>query len=161
MRLKQCFARAKPFRMKKIKKQQQAFDWLLLIFKKSQVLQNEAWILKFGFKNSKLATMHVTSDYMRPPLWGRRSCCVTRPGIKPPWLSEEIRTVHFVVCLQFVAYYLILLDLQLINFPRTCMISREALSWFPHFLQPCLSATNYTRKWRSAELISFQWWDWP
>jgi len=27
---------------KKIKKQQQAFDWLLLIFKKSQVLQNEA-----------------------------------------------------------------------------------------------------------------------
>jgi len=32
---------------------------------------------------------------------------------------------------------LILLDLQLINFPRACTISREAPSRFPHFLQPC------------------------
>jgi len=48
----------------------------------------------------------------------------------------EIRTVRFEVFLQFLAYYLILLDLQVINFPRACTISREAPSRFPHFLQP-------------------------
>jgi len=34
-------------------------------------------------------------------------------------------------------YYLILLDLQLINFPRVCRISWEAPSQFPRFYQPC------------------------
>jgi len=44
--------------------------------------------------------------------------------------------------LQFLAYYLILLDLQLTNFTRACAISREAPSRFSHFLQPC-SLTSY------------------
>ena len=57
--------------------------------------------------------------------------------IGPPWLSKEIRTAPFVVFLQFLAY-LILLDLQLINFPRAGTISWEAPSRFPQFLQPCL-----------------------
>jgi len=30
---------------------------------------------------SKVATLHVTSDCMRPPLLGRGNCCVTRPGV--------------------------------------------------------------------------------
>ena len=106
----------------------------------------KAWISKFGFKNAKLVTLHATSDCMRPPLLGRGNCCVTRPGIAPPWLSEEIRTIRFAVFLQLLAYYLILLDLQLINFPRACTISREAPSRFPHFLQPWLWTTHLFTK---------------
>ena len=74
---------------------------------------------------------------MRPLLLGRRNCCVTRPGIGPPRPSEEMCAVCLVICLQFLAYYMILLGLQLINFPRACTISREAPSRFPHCLQPC------------------------
>jgi len=40
------------------------------------------------------------------------------------------------VFLQFLAYYLILLDLQLIDFPRACTISRETPSRFPRLLLP-------------------------
>jgi len=53
--------------------------------------------------------------------------------------EEEIRTVRFMFFLQFLVYYLILLDLQLINFPRVCTVSQEVPSRFPHFLQPCRS----------------------
>jgi len=136
MQLRQCLARAKPFRLKKIKKRilTGIFD-----FQKNPSASKKSWISKFGFKNVKLATLHATSDYMRPLVLSRGNCCVTRPGIGPPWLCEEIHTVRFVVCLQFLAYYLILLDLQLNNFPRACTISREAPSKtrFQHFLQPC------------------------
>jgi len=83
-------------------------------FQKKPSASKKARISKFGFKNPKLATLYASSDCMRLLLLGRDNCCVTRPGIGPPWLSEEIRTVRFVVFLQCLAYYLILLDLQLI-----------------------------------------------
>jgi len=52
------------------------------------------------------------------------------------------------VFLQILAYYLILLDLQLINFPRACTISQEASSRFPHFLQPwLLHPTSVFNRW--------------
>ena len=65
MHLKQCFARAKPFWLKK----RPDFDWYF-DFKKKPSASKKAWISKFGFKNAKLATLHMTSDYMRPPLLG-------------------------------------------------------------------------------------------
>ena len=65
MHLKQCFARAKPFRLKK----RPDFDWYFDLKKKPST-SKKAWISKFGFKNAKLATLHMTSDYMRPPLLG-------------------------------------------------------------------------------------------
>jgi len=70
------------------------FDWHFLIFRKCR-------ISKSGFTNAKLATLHVTSDCKGPLLLGRRNCCVTRPGIGPPWLNKKICTVRFLVCLQF------------------------------------------------------------
>jgi len=98
--------------------------------------EEKARISKSNVKNAKFATLHATSDCMRPLLLGRCNCCVTRSGYGPSWLSEENCVVHLVICLQFLAYYLILLELQSDNFLRACTISREALSWFPHFLQP-------------------------
>jgi len=129
MHLRQCFSRAKPFRLKKVKKKKPDFYWYFWFSKK-------AWISKFGFKNAKLATLHAPRDCMRPPLLGRLNCCITRPGIGTSWLSEEIRTVRFVVCLQSFACYLILLDLQLINFPRACKISGKLLPDFYTFCSP-------------------------
>jgi len=64
-------------------------------------------------------------------------------GLKTEGPSGKPGTVRFVACLQFLAYYLILLDLQLINFPRACTISREPPSRFPHFLQPWSSVTTF------------------
>jgi len=62
---------------------------LHLVFKKSQV----RW-KKTEFQN--LATKIPSwQPCTRPPLLGRRNCCVTRPGIGPPWLIEEIRTGVF------------------------------------------------------------------
>jgi len=59
MQLRQCLARAKPFRLKKNKKPD--FD-CIFDFKKKAVIS------KFGFKNSKLATLHATSNSMGPLL---------------------------------------------------------------------------------------------
>jgi len=77
-----CFAKAKPFRLKKLKKKKPDFEILTGIFD-SQKKPSEKKKPKFGFKNAKLATLHATSDCMRPPLSGRGNCCVTRPGIRP------------------------------------------------------------------------------
>jgi len=107
------------------------FEWHYIWFSK------KARISKSCIQNAMLTTLHATSDCTRP-LLRRRNCCVSRPDIGPLWLSEDIRTVRFVVCLQSFAYYLILLDSQLLNYPRACTISGEAPSRFPHFLQPCL-----------------------
>jgi len=82
MQLRQGLARAKHFRLKKIKKSQiftSIFD-----FQKSQVRQKKRLISKFGFKNAKLATLHTTSNSMRPLLLGKGNCCITTPGIGPP-----------------------------------------------------------------------------
>jgi len=64
----------------------------------------------------------------------------TRPDIGALWLSKEICTINLLICFQFFACHLILLDLQLINFPRACMISWEDPSRFPHFIQPWSSS---------------------
>jgi len=65
MRLRQYFARVKPFRTKKIKKKQPAFDWLLLIFKKSQVSQKslnfKIWLQKFQIGNHARETQPATA----------------------------------------------------------------------------------------------------
>ena len=141
MQLRKCLARAKSFRQK-IKKKNPNFDWYFWFSKKAKCVK-KAWISKFGLLNGKLATLPATNDRMRPLLTDRGNCCVTRPGIGRPWLSEEIRTVRFMVFLQFLAYYLILLDLQLINFPRAWTIFREVPSQFPHFLQPCMQGCQF------------------
>ena len=107
----------------------------ILIFKKSQVRQEKSEFQNFA---SKLPNWQPARDQLlhETIIVGRGNCCVTRPGIRPPWLSEEICTVRFMVFLQFLAYYLILLDLQLIDFPRACTISRETPSRFPRLLLP-------------------------
>ena len=128
MQLIHCWAKALH---RKKKNEKPDIYWNFLFSEKAKCVK-KAWISKFGFKNAKLATLHAISDCMRLLLLG--NCCVTRPGIGPPWPNDEIHTVRFVVCLQLLAYYLILLDLQLINFPWACTNSQEAPSRFPHFM---------------------------
>jgi len=119
---------------KKIKKKKPDFYWYFLFSIKAKCVKKS---LNFKIWLQKCQIGNPARDCMGPPPLGRSNCCITRPDMGPPWLSEKIRTVRFMVFLQFLAYYLILLDLQLINFPRACTISREAPSRFPHFLQPC------------------------
>jgi len=62
-------------------------------------------------------------------------------GCHNPFASSKLYKLFagfavIVICLQFFEYYLILLGLQLINFPRACTVSRGGLSLFPHFFQP-------------------------
>ena len=123
---------------KKEKKKKLDFVWIFLFSKKTTVFK------KPEFKNAKLATLHATSDYMRPLLLSRPNCCVKRPGIGPQWPSKEIHTVHFVICLQFFAYYLILLDLQLINFPL------RLLSDLHTFFSPGVKYTLWSKKYGSS-----------
>ena len=160
--LRQCFARAKPFRVKKIKKKSQILTGIF-DFQKSQLCQKslnfKIWFQKFQSGNpARSQRLHETTTVTV----GRGSCCVTRPGIGPPWQSEEIRTVRFAVFLQFSAYYLILLDLQLINFPRACTISREVPSRFSHFLQPWWSgakSSQFQRK-QASKFVDQKEWHW-
>ena len=58
--------------------------------------------------------------------------------------------------LQFLAYYLILLDLQLIDFSRACKISRLTPSWFPHFLQPWLHLAQPSHPGQSTILFQLE-----
>jgi len=53
---------------------------------------------------------------------------------------------------------LILLDLQLINFPQACIISQEAPSCFPHFLQPWLQGFN--QGWGAGARAGHFAWSW-
>jgi len=130
MQLRQCLARAKPFRLKKIKSQilTGIFDFQEYPGASKKNLIFKIWLQKCLIGNP-------ARNNMRSLLLGRGNCCVTRPRSGPPWLKEEIRRFRFVVFLQFLAYYLILLDLQLNNFPQACTLFWEAPSRFPHFLQ--------------------------
>ena len=61
----------------------------------------------------------------------------------PNSARKFIYTVRLVIYMQSFAHCLILLDLQLINFLRACMVSQEGQS-FPisiHF-QPCVYLNN-------------------
>jgi len=55
MQLRQCFARAKPIRLKISQKKADFSD--ILISKKAKGVQKKARISKSGFKKSKLATL--------------------------------------------------------------------------------------------------------
>jgi len=135
MRLIHYLARA--FQTEKNKKEKARFWLVFLIFKKNKCVK-KAWISKFGLKNAKLATLHATSDCMRPPLLGRVT--VASQG---QVLDHRDRATKFVqAVLWFSCNYW-----RIIWFHLTCswLISREAPSRFPHFLQPwpCNCATPH------------------
>jgi len=146
MQLELCFARAKAFRLKKIKCQ---ILTAFFCFSKKAKCVKKCQHFQIWFKNARFVTLHATSDCMRPLLLGRHNYCITRPGIGPPWLSKEICTVCFVVCLQFLEHYLILLDLQLHDFLESSFLISTLFSvldtdlvycWIPAviaFLKSC------------------------
>jgi len=80
MQLRQCLARAKPFRLKKIKRKSHILTGIFDFQKKLSVSKKPEF-QNFVSKNAKLATLHATNDRMRPLLLGKGNCCVTRPGI--------------------------------------------------------------------------------
>jgi len=64
MQLRDCFARAKPFRPKKSQKKSD-FVWFFLIYKKAKSVE-KARISKSGFKKGKLATLLWPFAFYRP-----------------------------------------------------------------------------------------------
>jgi len=119
---------------------------------------------RFPYLDRHIALMYyatiTTHHCMRPLLFCLRNCCVTRPDIWPPWLSEEICIVHIVICLQFFAHYLILFDLQLINFPhRLCLqfsgLRMRNFTWNRFLIKNLLIDSLLTPIVESTYLINF------
>ena len=125
MQHRQCFARPKLFRLKKNKILAGIFYFQK---KASGSEQPEFWNLDSKMPNQQ--------PCMRPPLLGKGNCCVTRPGIRPPWLSEKIRTVRFAVFLQLLAYYLISLTCSWLIYCEHVQFPGKLLPDFHAFCSP-------------------------